>query len=207
MSKLLTFFLLICSFSTFASLELEQELLNDAFVSEVGMERASEIFYEELALEKEAQGIQTLAKIEVTHGRWGLGVGNGSAFIKTDSNDNIQELSIDVSVGLLGINSRIKQKISISSLLSGKALKFYMDGAKKPSLKIQPSDSFTKTGGSAKFMVLNSKGGYESTSVSISKDRWGTYTIKKGRSEVNNIKVNMRGLNISTMYVGSYSLY
>lgn len=207
MSKLLTFFLVLCSFSTFASLQLEQELLNDAFVSEVGMERASEMFYDELELEKEAQGVQTLASIKVTHGRFGIGVGSGKAYIKTDINDNIKELSIDVLVGLLGIKSRIKQNISIDSLLSGKSLKFYMDGAKKPSLKIKPSDSFTSTGGSAKFMVLNSKGGYNSTSVSISKDKSGAYTIKKGKSEVKNIEVNMRGLNLSTMYVDSYSLY
>lgn len=165
-----------------------------------------EQFYMDQEYDKAQNSTQTVGKIKVSHGGLYLGVGSGNAYIDTDNSNNIKNLSIDVKVSIAGIiNQRIKQSISISQLLSGSPLNFYMDGAKKPALKIVPSNGFTKKGGRAEIKILM-KSGYVTEYVSIAPNKYGTYKISKSSSTVDNININMRGLNPATMVVGWYEL-
>jgi hypothetical protein len=208
MSRLLLSFLLLISFSASASPELRNKQLSGSVIEEIGFVRAVENFYEELTLENEELGIQELAKLQVTHGWLGADVGGGRAFIKTDIKGQILKISIKVDVEILGVQlETINESISIKSLLKGEPLKFFMDGAKEPSLLIAPGKSFSKTGGSAKIKVLNKNGEYESESVSISKNSRGHYAIKQKGKSLQTLKINMRGVKISSMYVGDYDFY
>jgi hypothetical protein len=204
MTRIILGFFLLFSLSTFASLRLEEQFLSTENIAELGINRASELFYSELTFEKQQDGTQAIATIKVSHGWLNLGVGSGKAYLKTNSSHQIVNLSIDVTVGLFGINQRIKESISISKLLSGKSLKFFMDGATKAALLIEPSSSFSKTGGHAKIKILNEGGGYNSESISFTKDSSGKYSIKQNTRTIKELFIQMRGLDVKTMYVGDY---
>jgi hypothetical protein len=196
------------SFSAIASLNLEQESLSSEMIDKVGIKHASELFYDDLMFKYNPDFAQALTRIEVSHGWANVGIGSGMAYVQTSPNHLIEHLYIDVTVGLLGINKRIKQSITIHQLLSGSPLKFYMDtSAKKAALLINPSSSFTKIGGKAQIKILNRSGTYDSVSINISKDLTGRYSIMKNKKEVKGLSIHVRGLNLSTMYIGDYKLH
>ena len=149
-----------------------------------------------------------LAEAKITYSGLGIGVGRAQIFI-TVSEGQLVDLNIDAKVGILGINSEIKQKITINQLMLGQPLEFFMEGASRPTLRVRPGPSFSKRGGTATLEIWDGEK-YIKEIISIS-DRIGNrYKIYHGnvqtRNEVTGLSVNMFGSSISRMYVGRYKI-
>lgn len=149
-----------------------------------------------------------LAEAKITYSALGIGAGRAKIFL-TVSEGKLVDLNIDASVGMLGINSDIKQKITIDQLMRGRPLEFSMDGAERPTLRVRPKPGFNEKGGVA-IMEIWDGDRYRSEEVSISDSRGGRYKIYHGAvsqtNEVTGLKINMNGTSISRMYVRSYSI-
>jgi hypothetical protein len=146
-------------------------------------------------------------KVKLSYGSLGVGAGSGKVYITADENNKFQKLSIDVTAGMLGIEERIQESISLSRLKSGKALEFEMAGADKPALKIIADKNFDEDGGKATMKFLT-KNGYQTVKIELARgSRTKKFAIWKGDNKVESISVNMRGYKIKDMYVGKYRIY
>lgn len=149
-----------------------------------------------------------LTTARITYGSLGIGAGQANIFLNI-SEGKIVDLSISARVGMLGINTTIDEKVTITDLMQGEALRFYMDGAAQPALKVTPNRGFGEHGGSATLEIWNGER-YLKETIVISDQRGGTYKAYlnsvASANVVTGMKVNMRGYSVSDMYVGSYSI-
>ncbi|PIP90729.1 MAG: hypothetical protein COW01_13120 [Bdellovibrionales bacterium CG12_big_fil_rev_8_21_14_0_65_38_15] len=149
-----------------------------------------------------------LVEASVSYGFLGIGVGKAKIYL-TISEGKIVDLNVDAKVGILGINSDIKQKVTIDRLKRGQPLEFFLEGARQPSLRIRPGTGFSETGGTATIEIWDGEE-YKKETISISSSLGNKYKVYQGNvartNEVTGVKINMRGMNISDMYVGSYKI-
>ncbi len=149
-----------------------------------------------------------LTEAAITYGFLGMGVGKAKIFL-TISDGKLVDLNVDAKVGILGINSDIKQKVTIDRLKRGQPLEFYMDGATRPSLRIRPAAGFSEMGGTATIEIWDGDE-YKKETINISSSLGEKYKVYQGNvtrtNEVTGIKINMRGMSVSDMYVGSYKI-
>lgn len=149
-----------------------------------------------------------LAEAKIAYSSLGIGVGRAQIFI-TIRDGQLVDLNIDAKVGILGVNSEIKKKVTIDQLMLGQPLEFFMEGASRPTLRVRPGPSFSKKGGTATLEIWDGEK-YIKEIISIS-DRIGNrYKIYHGnvqtRNEVTGLSINMFGSSISRMYVGRYKI-
>tara|TARA_R110002049_G_scaffold93482_5_gene231062 strand:+ start:3568 stop:4170 length:603 start_codon:yes stop_codon:yes gene_type:complete len=149
-----------------------------------------------------------LLDASVSYGFLGVGVGRAKIYL-TISEGKIVDLNVDAKVGILGINSEVKKKVTIDRLMRGQPLEFYLDGADQPSLRIRPSAGFSETGGSATVEIWDGEE-FQSEDINITSRLEGEYKIYKDSvarsNEVTGLKINMRGMSIPSMYVNSYKI-
>jgi hypothetical protein len=174
-----------------------------------------EQFYETLELEKDYdehlkeynKSYYSIANINVF--LMGAKVGLGKLEIDTNTGDEIKKLTLDLKVKILGIDlDRIKQSLSISDLLRGKELEFYMQGNPDPTLKIKAQRSFTKKGGNILIRYLTSQGWKSMTAEIDLNGRTGKYATynTSNSSRINGLNVNLKGWRISTLKVKSVEI-
>lgn len=149
-----------------------------------------------------------LAEASITYGFLGVGVGKAQIYL-TISDGKLVDLNVDAKVGILGINSDIKQKVTVDQLKSGRPLEFSIDGAERPSMRIRPSAGFSERGGSATLEIWDGRR-YKTETIHISSSLGGKYKVYQGSvsrtNEVTGLKINMRGMSLPSMYVGSYQI-
>lgn len=149
-----------------------------------------------------------LAEAKITYSSLGIGVGKAQIFL-TIRDGQLVDLNIDAKVGILGINSEIKQKITIDQLIRGQPLEFFMEGASQPTLRVRPAQGFSKKGGGATLEIWDGEK-YVKETISISDQIGNRYKIYHGNvqtsNEVTGLSINMIGTNVSRMYVGRYKI-
>lgn len=159
------------------------------------------------AVSESAKRRVDLTNARITYGMFGVGAGNAAIYLNV-SDGKIVDLNIDATVGMLGMNSHIKEKITISELMDGDPLQFYMEGSDKPALKVTPSSDFGETGGKATLEIWDGDR-YKKETIVISKAS-GDYKVYLNSvatsNRISGIKINMRGYSIPNMYVDSYSI-
>lgn len=149
-----------------------------------------------------------LVEASISYGFLGIGVGKAQIYL-TISEGKLVDLNVDAKVGILGINSDIKQKVTIDRLKRGQPLEFYLDGATNPSLRIRPAAGFSEAGGTATIEIWNGRE-YKKETINISSALGNKYKVYQGNvartNEVTGVSINMRGMSVSDMYVGSYKI-
>tara|TARA_R110000868_G_scaffold378945_1_gene644592 strand:+ start:3845 stop:4474 length:630 start_codon:yes stop_codon:yes gene_type:complete len=149
-----------------------------------------------------------LIEAKISYGMLGIGAGRAKIYL-TVSEGKLVDLNIDAKVGVLGINSDINQKITIDKLKRGQPLEFFMDGAAQPTLRVRPAPGFSEIGGVATIEIWNGSS-YDKETINISKNIGSQYKIYHGNvartNEVTGLSINMRGMSVSSMYVGGYKI-
>jgi hypothetical protein len=157
-----------------------------------------------------SMGIQaashSMAKISLGFGKLDVSSGSGYLKVSTDAQNKITSISIDVTAGFFGYNTKIQHKEALKDLMNGGTLDFYMDGGASPVLKIKALTGFNANGGKLKLSVLK-KDGYASSTIELAR----AVSNKKfyawnGNSMISEVAINMRGYSIADMYVGWYEL-
>ena len=149
-----------------------------------------------------------LVEASISYGFLGIGVGKAKIYL-TISEGKLVDLNVDAKVGILGINSDIKQKVTIDRLKRGQPLEFFLDGATQPSLRIRPGAGFSERGGTATIEIWDGEE-YKKETINISSALGSQYKVYQGSvartNEVTGVKINMRGMSVADMYVGSYKI-
>ncbi|MBH47894.1 MAG: hypothetical protein CME71_06950 [Halobacteriovorax sp.] len=149
-----------------------------------------------------------LIEAKISYGMLGIGAGRAKIYL-TVSDGKLVDLNIDARVGVLGINSDISQKVTIDRLKRGQPLEFFMDGAAQPTLRVRPGQGFNEAGGVATVEIWNGRS-YDKETINISKNLGNQYKIYHGNvartNEVTGLSINVRGMSVSSMYVGGYKI-
>ena len=149
-----------------------------------------------------------LIEAKISYGMLGISAGKAKIYL-TISEGKLVDLNIDARVGVLGINSDINQKVTIDRLKRGQPLEFFMDGADQPTLRVRPSPGFSETGGTATIEIWNGRS-FDKETINISKTIGNQYKIYHGdvarTNEVTGLSINVRGMSVSSMYVGGYKI-
>jgi hypothetical protein len=148
----------------------------------------------------------SMAKISLGYGKVDVNSGSGFLNVTTDAQNKVTSISIDVTAGFFGYNTKIQHKEALQDLMNGGSLDFYMDGGASPVLKIKALSGFSGNGGKLKLSVLQ-KDGYASSTIELARAVSNKkFYVWNGSSIVNTVEINMRGYNLADMYVGWYSL-
>lgn len=151
-------------------------------------------------------GTYSMSKIALGYGKLDVSSGSGFLNVTTDAQNKISSISIDVTAGFFGMNTKIVHKEPILDLMNGGSLDFYMDGGANPVLKIKALAGFSANGGKLKLSVLE-KTGYVSSTLELAREATSKkFMVWSGNSVIKQVAINMRGYSIADMYVGWYEL-
>tara|TARA_R110000868_G_scaffold379542_2_gene645423 strand:+ start:14058 stop:14690 length:633 start_codon:yes stop_codon:yes gene_type:complete len=150
-----------------------------------------------------------LVESKISYGMLGISAGRAKIYL-TVSDGKLVDLNIDAKVGVLGINTELSQKITIDKLMRGQPLEFFMDGAPQATLRVRAGANFSETGGIATIEIWNGRS-YDIETVHVSKNLGNQYKIYQGTqvarsNEITGLSINMRGMSVSSMYVGGYKI-
>jgi hypothetical protein len=148
-----------------------------------------------------------LMKTKITWGFLGVDVGKADVYL-TEKDGKIVDLNVYAKVGVLGINSEIKQKVTLDQLEAGQPLKFNMEGSNRAVLVIEPEADFDAEGGWATMKIWNGQA-YMTEKIAIFKDngKWKAYkgTIQPAKV-IKGLDIHMSGMSIPSMHVKKYKI-
>lgn len=149
-------------------------------------------------------------KARITYGKYlPIGVGSVDVYLMVDAYNDIVSLNVHGNIGVLGVTEELSEEISIGRLLRGESLEFGMRGSTRDILEIEPSRDFSITGGDAVLKIWNGSQ-FKKENIRFTKTSKGyqAYKISNSGSKkiITGLSINMRGYNISKMYVGKYEL-
>ncbi|MBT7610382.1 MAG: hypothetical protein HN576_11545 [Bacteriovoracaceae bacterium] len=154
---------------------------------------------------------QDLLKAKIQYGILAIGIGVADIFLTT-KDGKIVDLNVHAKVGLLGINSVINKKVTISQLKAGQPLKFQMQGGNRAVLIIEPEADFNEKGGWARLKIWNGSS-YTIERIAITQGNNNPRSKYKSfhnnisnSNEIKGLKIQMHGSSISKMYVKSFTL-
>ncbi|MFZ4714402.1 MAG: hypothetical protein ACOYL6_11840 [Bacteriovoracaceae bacterium] len=184
---------------------LEREYLSAENIEAVGFHEAVNNFYYALGSSKASSPTYSVGNVSLSYGAFAYGSGGGKVNVEVDAKNNFKKLTVDVTVGMLGINKRIVESITLASLKAGTPLPFSMDGASRTTLRISPAKGFNEQGGNATIEFLT-KSGFAKENITLSKSKAGKFYIWQKNRLVKEISINMRGYTFEDMYVGKYKI-
>jgi hypothetical protein len=153
---------------------------------------------------------QDIIKAKITYGFFGVGVGDADIFLTT-KDGKIVDLNVSAKVGILGINSYIKQKVRIDQLIAGQPLEFKMEGGNQAVLIIQPDADFSENGGWASLKVWDGTR-YSINRIAITQGKSGSTDYQAYHNNISpsdrvkGLSILMRGSNIPKMYVEKFTI-
>ena len=206
---ILLFCICLLSLSNLAYANSETDCLADQnfdIMTNDGMNSLSDLIEVAEANKKK----QDLVQAKIKYGALGIGVGKADIFLTT-KDGKIVDLNVYAKVGILGINSIIKQKVTINQLKAGQPLEFRMEGGDQSVLVIQPDADFTEKGGWASLKVWDGSN-YSINRIAITQGESGSTDYQayhenlSTSDKIDGLSISMRGGNIANMYVGQYSI-
>ncbi len=148
-----------------------------------------------------------LMKTNITWGFLGLDVGKADVYLM-EKEGKIVDLNVYAKVGVLGINSEIKQKVTLDQLMAGEPLKFNMEGSNRAVLIIEPEADFDAEGGWATLKIWDGSS-YKTEKIAIFKQngKWKSFKGTVHPSKViKGLDIHMSGMSIPAMHVKKYKI-
>lgn len=151
---------------------------------------------------------EVLMNAKIKYGFVGLNVGNATIYLTT-SEGKIVDLNVDAKVNVIGlVKEDIKQKITLSQIKAGSALKFQMAGSNRGVLIVQPEAGMNEYGGNATLKIWDGKK-YSLVKIKVRKVN-GKFQVDKviGKSskKITGLSVTMGGTSVSSMSVSKYKI-